>query len=63
MYPSSGRKKSCTARLACASVRLSGSEGLSAGVPEAVDVKTPASALTCSDEATSLPELGRSGVL
>ena len=62
-YPSSGRKKICTPRLACTSVRLVGSDGLSSAVPEAVEVKMPFSSLTSTDEVMSLPEVGRSGVL
>ena len=63
MYPSSGRKKICTARLAATSLSEDGSLGLSAGVPDAEDVKIPAPALTSTVLATLFPELGRSGVL
>ena len=63
MYPSSGRKKIWTARLAATSLNVVGSLGLSAGVPAAVEVKIPAASFTSRVVATSFPELGRSGVL
>ena len=62
-YPKEGRKKICTPRLAATSLRLVGSLGLSAGLPDAVDVNVPVARSTCSVEPTTLPELGRSGVL
>ena len=67
MKPCCGRKKNCTARLAATSLTAVGSLGLSAGVPAAVDVKTPGVESVRSDTSsvlvTSFPELGRSGVL
>ena len=62
-YPRAGRKKSCTARLACTSDTFLGSLGLSAGEPRAVEVKVPLSLSIRSVELTALPELGRSGDL
>ena len=65
MKPCCGRKKNCTARLAATSLTAVGSLGLSAGVPAAVDVKTPGvvsvRSLTSTVLVTSFPELGRSG--
>ena len=60
-YPWRGWKKSCTARLACTSVRSRGSLGLSAGEPVAVDVKVPVARLIASVVEMSLPDDGRSG--
>ena len=55
-------KKNCTARLACTSVRLSGSDGLSAVVPFASDVNVPVARLTAIVEPTAFPDVGRRGV-
>ena len=49
--------------LACSAVSDCGSDGLSAGVPRAVDVKMLSAAFTCTVELTAAPELARSGVL
>ena len=68
-YPRRGGKNTCTDLLACRSVRLSGSLGLSSSVPLDVDENVPVRASPAlviempSDDATTLPEAGRSGVL
>ena len=63
MYPLVGLKKNWTALLACRSVRLRGSLGLSAGLPGAVEVKVPAASLMAIVEEMALPDAGRSGVM
>ena len=61
-YPLSGRKKSCTPRLACALVSAVGSVGLSSASPAAVDVNVRVPSFTYTVELIASPELGRKGV-
>jgi len=60
MAPEPVRKKICTPRAACSSVRFSGSLGF--GASPAVAVKVPASRLTSTVETMALPDVGVSGV-
>jgi hypothetical protein len=62
-YPLMGGKKTCAARLACTSVRLSGSLGLSAALPIEFDVNVPCSSSMSSELLMLFPEAGRSGDL
>ena len=57
------RKKNCTARAACASVRLSGSDGLSDGPPGTVALNVRALSSTSIVLSIDAPDDGRSGVL
>ena len=57
------RKKNCTPRAACSSVRLSGSVGLSDESPVAVALKVCVASSTSIVELTDAPDAGRSGVL
>ena len=63
MKPWRGRKKNCTPLLACSSVSVCGSVGLSAGEPTAVPVKVRVATSAWTWEATTAPELARSGIL
>ena len=63
IYPFAARKKSCTPLLACASVRLCGSVGLSPTLPAALDVKVRAPSSTMMLDVIAFSEAARSGVL
>ena len=61
--PFKGGKNTCTDRLACTSVKASGSLGLSATVPKAVDANVPAAWSIRRVLLTTFPDAGRSGLL
>ena len=56
------RMKNCTPRLACASVKFSGSVGLSDGSPGAVALNVRVAVSTPTSRGTSAPDAARSGV-
>ena len=58
-----GAMKNCTARLACTSVKLLGSDGLSANDPNAPPENVLVTRLKASVVEMVLPDDGRSGVL
>ena len=60
--PLSGRKKSCTPRLACSFVSAVALVGLSAASPVAVEVNVCVPSFTNTVELIASPELGRNGV-
>ena len=61
MYPTDGRKKNCTPRLAWSSLSTVGLDGSSAASPSDGDVNTLPESSSMTFGATSLSELGRSG--
>lgn len=62
MYPSAGRKKNCTPRLAWSSLSTVGSDGSAAATPSAGELNTVPVSSCCTLEPIALSVVGRSGV-